>query len=110
MDITTSKNIAFSLFTFAPVLIFTSLFIVFIFIRSLFNKKTVNYFIIYKQCFLAMFYQFLLLASTTLIFYLFYLYGAIKFIPLIVFLPLSTIISIVLFLMFYLKKSGEIYT
>ena len=110
MDITTSKNIAFSLFTFSPVLIFTSFFVVFIFIRSLFNKKTVNYFIIYKQCFLAMFYQFVLLGVTIFIFYLFYLYGAIKFIPLILFLPVSTVISILLFLRFYFKRLGEIYT
>ncbi|KZN30039.1 hypothetical protein N480_03585 [Pseudoalteromonas luteoviolacea S2607] len=110
MDVATFKNVSFALFTFFPIIMVSFITCLFGFLHSKLVKKNINFLLIIKLGFKATFFQFLLLAITTLVLYLFYLNGSINFIPLILLLPLSTIISIVLFFIFLFKRTGGLYT
>lgn len=110
MDFNTFKNIAFASFTFAPVLLLALMLMVVALTCSLFNNKKTDYVKILKLSFRAMLYQFLFLFVVGVIFGVLFLVQFVKFIPLILILPLSTIISFVVFLKLYWRARNEIHT
>ena len=109
MDINTSKNLAFSLFTFAPVIVFAFLTCLLLMTFTFINKKKVKYQVVTKACGKAIFYQFVFLFVVVGFSYVLFLAGTIKFIPLILVLPISTIISFVCFLVVLNKRKSELY-
>ncbi len=109
MDITTSKNIAFSLFTFSPVVLLAFFTVIVLLLIAVFTKKKVSYKVVMRACLKAIFYQFIFLLFCIAIGYLFYVIGSIKFIPLILILPVSTIVSFAVFIKICIKKRSELY-
>jgi hypothetical protein len=109
VDINTSKNLAFSLFTFAPVIVIAILTCLLLMTFTFINKKKVKYQVVTKACGKAVFYQIAFLFVVLGFCYVLFLAGTIKFIPLILVLPISTIVSFVCFVVVLVKKKSEIY-
>ncbi len=110
MDFNTFKNVAFASFTFVPVLVLALALMAILYVSSQLLKNRINYIKILKLSFKAMLYQLYFLVGLAALFGGLYLAQKVEQIPLILLLPLSTIVSFVAFIKLYWSARREVHT
>ena len=110
MDITSSKNIAFAIFTLAPVPLLACVVCILLFIASLFNSGKYNFKTVGKFCFKSILYQAVFLACVVGLLAILWAIQQIKVIPLILLLPISTLFSLFVFVKICWSGRNDIRT
>lgn len=110
MDITSSKNIAFGIFTLAPAPLLACIVCVLLFVLSLLCRKKYSTKTVIRFCVRAVIYQAVFLAVAVGLLWIFWVTEQINFIPLILLLPLSSVFSLFIFIKICWSGRNEIRT
>ena len=110
MDITSAKNIAFGIFTFAPAPLLACIVCVLLFFLSLLNGRKYSAKAVFKFCIRTAIYQAIFLVGTVGLFGILWAMEQIGFIPLVLLLPLSTVFSLFVFTKICWSGRNEIGT
>lgn len=109
MDFVATKNFVISLLTFAPVVVLAVISLPVFYGIGALKKRDVDYHMIFRCCGKAVFIQFLFLLATIAFFLVLYLNESIQGIPVVLLLPVSTLISFVVFVSTCIKRRALIY-
>ena len=109
MDFVATKNFIISLLTFAPVVVLAIISLPVFYGIGALKKRHVDYHMIFRCCGKAIFIQFLFLLATMAFFLVLYLNESIQGIPVVLLLPVSTLISFIVFVSTCIKRRALIY-
>lgn len=109
MDVAETKNFVISVLVLAPVFVLAVISLPLFYGIGALKKKNANYRMIFRCCCKAVMMQILFLLVTMIFFFLLYLNKSIQGIPVILLLPLSTLVSFIVFVVTCIKRRSLIY-